>query len=144
MPLWNKSTGSLKWSISLILLALLIWVACSHPYTQGENLYKAYCVNCHIEDGTGLVTLIPRLAGADFLQVNRDLVPCIIRHGSMGGLVVNGTTFTEPMPGFRNLNEVEISNLINYINTSWGNNLPETSPEEVLNALDKCPEEPAR
>jgi mono/diheme cytochrome c family protein len=62
----------------------------------------------------------------------------------MGGLVVNGTTFTEPMPGFRNLNEVEISNLINYINTSWGNNLPETSPEEVLNALDKCPEEPAR
>jgi hypothetical protein len=48
------------------------------------------------------------------------------------------------MPGFRNLNEVEISNLINYINTSWGNNLPETSPEEVLNALDKCPEEPAR
>jgi mono/diheme cytochrome c family protein len=134
----------LKWSISLAAIAILFWIACAHPYTQGANLYKAYCVNCHIEDGTGLVALIPPLALADFLSSNRDIVPCIIRYGSNGGLKVNGTTYMEPMPGFKNLNEVEISNLINYINSSWGNRLSETSPEEVLEALGKCPETSAR
>jgi len=113
-------------------------LSCGNPYTQGENLYKAYCVNCHIEDGTGLVALIPPLDGSDFLATQQDRVPCIIRYGAAGGTEVNGTVFTEPMPAFKNLNAVELSNLINYINTAWSNDLPETSPGDVTAALENC------
>lgn len=93
-----------------------------------------------MEDGTGLGWLIPPLAGADFLQSNRGDVPCIIQYGHKGGINVNGIIYKEPMPSFRNLNEVELSNLINYLNTAWGNDNPETSPSEIAKALELCPD----
>lgn len=140
MHSWNKLTSSLRWSIKIAVLLLVLGYACTHPYTQGEQLYLTYCANCHMEDGSGLGFLIPPLAGADYLDIRRDEVPCIIRYGAAGGLTVNGYTYNEPMPGFSNLNEIELSNLINYMNTSWGNNLPETSPDEVKEILGRCPE----
>ncbi len=93
-----------------------------------------------MEDGTGLGWLIPPLASADYLQTNPTDIACIIRYGSQGGINVNGITYKEPMPSFRNLNEVELSNLINYINTAWGNDNPETSPAEVAASLALCPD----
>ena len=123
-------------------LRLAIWcvalLACRQDYPQGERLYRTYCANCHMEDGTGLAKLIPPLAKADFLSRRRKFVACIIRNGSQGGQVVNAVQFVEPMPSFSNLNEVQLSNLINYINTSWGNRLAATNPEEVEIALDAC------
>jgi len=93
-----------------------------------------------MEDGTGLGWLIPPLTGSDYLVENRLNVPCVIRYGMKGGLVVNGIRHSEPMPSFKNLNEVELSNVINYINTAWDNNNPETSPREVAAALEQCAE----
>jgi hypothetical protein len=93
-----------------------------------------------MEDGTGLGWLIPPLANADYLQTHVTNVPCIIRYGSKGGMTVNDITYKELMPSFRNLNEVELSNLINYINNAWGNNNPETSPSEVAEWLLLCPD----
>lgn len=114
------------------------WAACQ-PFVQGERLYIAHCATCHMEDGTGLAGLIPPLAGADYLELNRHLVPCIIAHGTSGGVVVNGVTYEEPMQAFPELTDVELSNIINYINTSWGNDLPLTSPSEVNSHLQNCP-----
>jgi hypothetical protein len=93
-----------------------------------------------MSDGSGLVWLIPPLAGSDYLEVYRSEVPCIIRFGSQGGVTVNGQLFSEPMPPFPKLNEVELSNLINYINSAWGNDHPETSPAEVIDYLERCPD----
>lgn len=89
-------------------------------------------------DGSGLGRLIPPLAQADFLELRRDAVPCVIQYGSDGGHTVNGITYRERMPSFRQLNEVEISNVINYIHTAWGNRVSLTSPVEVEQALTAC------
>ena len=91
-------------------------------------------------DGSGLVWLIPPLAGVDYLHTKRSEVPCIIRYGSKGGLTINGVVFNEPMPAFPKLNEVELSNLINYINSAWGNDIPEASPAEIAKYLEQCPD----
>jgi mono/diheme cytochrome c family protein len=128
----------LKQSISFSALAFLLLAACNQQYPQGQRIYEAYCANCHMADGSGLGRVIPPLAGADYLSLQRQNVPCVIRYGSKGGLVVNGIAYKEPMPSARNLNEVELSNLINYINTAWNNDLPETSPVEVKAALEQC------
>ena len=129
----------MRQSISVFLLIVAV-TGCQQQYPQGKSLYLTYCANCHMEDGTGLGSWIPPLNGSDYLQISRSNVPCIIRYGSSGGNTVNGILYKQPMPSFRNLNEVELSNLINYINTAWDNDFPETSPAEVTSALSLCPD----
>ena len=89
-------------------------------------------------DGSGLVGLIPPLAQADYLRDYPDMVPCIIRHGIQGPIVVNGVTYQQEMAGIPELNEFEITNIINYIHHAWGNDLDYRTIQEVQAALENC------
>ena len=109
-----------------------------NPYIQGKIMYENFCENCHMEDGSGLVEVIPPLAGADYLKNNPNLLPCIIRNGMNGELQVNGKTYNTEMPGTPQLTEFEITNIINYINTAWGNNYPIVKHLDVRNSLENC------
>lgn len=124
----------LKSSISLVLLYTILvqCTSCSgETYMQGKRLYAAHCANCHMDDGTGLAKLIPPLAGSDYLKLNQEIIPCILRHGQDGSVTVNGVTYNQEMPP-NEYTEVQITNIINYINHEWGNdfdivNLPITT-----------------
>ena len=91
-----------------------------------------------METGEGLAGLIPPLAGADYLAKNRDKLACIIRYGLEDTITVNGRVFTEKMDGMPGLSDIQITNLLNYINNSWGNANPAFSYEEVTEILSKC------
>ena len=123
-------------ALYLLLIAAVVY-SCQR-FTQGQRLYETHCATCHMDDGTGLAGLIPPLDSADFLQLNRADVPCMILHGVDTPIVVNGVEYSEIMLGVPTLNAVEISNIINYIHTSWGNDLPPTSPSEVEKYLERC------
>jgi mono/diheme cytochrome c family protein len=110
-----------------------------NPYPQGKVLYENFCANCHMEDGTGLKTLIPPLAGADFLAKHQEKLPCIIRKGMKGEIVVNDETYNNEMPGSPALTEFEITNVINYINHAWGNDYGVVKHLSVREALEECP-----
>lgn len=110
----------------------------SNPYSQGKRLYSLYCANCHMEDGKGFKMLYPPLAASDYLAENQDLIACIIRYGQQDTIIVNGEIYSLPMLGVKELNDVEITNIINYINTSWGNNLPPSKLETVSEQLAQC------
>lgn len=121
----------------IILLAAV--AACSpNRFPQGERLYKYHCANCHMDDGSGLQGLIPPLAGSDFLKDNAEKVPCIIRHGLKSEIVVKGKTFRQEMAAIPDLNVYEITNIINYIHHSWGNDLGYRTVPEVETALERC------
>jgi len=123
-----------------ILFALLLsFSACEqYPYQQGKILYTNFCENCHGTDGQGLKSLIPPLAGSDFLSKNQEAVPCIIRAGQKGEITVNGKTYSTEMPAIEKLTEFEITNIINYIHTSWGNELPVVEHLQVREWLRAC------
>jgi mono/diheme cytochrome c family protein len=112
----------------------------SKPFQQGEILYQNFCANCHMDDGSGLEGLIPPLAGADYLRDPRRqaLLPCVIRHGISDTIVVSGVAYAQPMPGAPQLSDFEITNIINYINQAWGNDLGYTKYEKVKQALENC------
>lgn len=121
------------------LIFLLFFSACQpNAYREGERLYQANCANCHMENGEGLGALIPPLAGADFLGKNREKLPCIVRFGLKDTIVVNGKTYTEQMAGVGNLSEIHITNLLNYVNNSWGNRQEPYRLDEVRALLEKC------
>ena len=108
------------------------------PYLQGQILYENFCANCHMEDGTGLMNVIPPLKGSDYLMLSSRKLPCIIRKGIKEEIIVNVTKFNTEMPGVPQLTEFEITNVINYINTSWGNDFKTAKHLDVREALKEC------
>ncbi len=81
---------------------------------------------------------MPPLNRADYLVNNQDKLPCIIKYGMDGKIVVNDTVYNRHMPGNEELTEFEIANIINYINHAWDNELPFRSPKWVNNQLANC------
>jgi mono/diheme cytochrome c family protein len=126
--------------ILLIILAFTFIYCQNGVYTQGERLYKTYCSNCHGEDGNGLKNLYPPLNNSDFLAKNQDLVACIIRYGLEDEITVNGKSYMMPMAGLDMLTDVDITNLINYINTAWDNEIEEITIQRVKANLEECEE----
>ena len=113
--------------------------ACENQtYQSGGRLYKTMCANCHMDAGEGLGALIPPIAGSDYLGKNRERLPCIIRYGLHDTITVNGKVYSENMAAMPGLSDIQITNLLNYINNTWGNNHPAYSYEEVKGLLEKC------
>jgi mono/diheme cytochrome c family protein len=138
--IWQKAIPPFA-LLSILGLASLFPAACkSTRNAQGEWLYGQYCANCHMESGQGLRGVIPPLAGADYLSREREQIACIIRYGQQGPIRVNGREYNQLMPGVENLNAVEITNIINYINQAWGNDLPYFPLDSVKAGLDACSE----
>ncbi len=109
-------------------------------YSQGAIMYTNFCANCHMEDGSGLVGNIPPLAQADYFAEDPSIMTCIINKGMEGEIVVNGVTYDQPMAAIPQLSEFEITNIINYISTSWGNDYPIIKLEQVRKRLnEECP-----
>ncbi len=134
---------SLKHQVSslvfLFSFSLLIFSCQTNPYHDGEALYKTQCANCHMDSGEGLSALIPTLAKSDYLTKHRDQIPCIIWHGLNDTITVNGKIYAEQMPPNVALTEVDITNILNFVNTSWGNQNPLYTLEEVKHLLEQCP-----
>jgi mono/diheme cytochrome c family protein len=119
---------------------LLLFFCCSNnnDFPQGERIYDAYCAPCHMEEGQGLMGLYPPLAKSDYLAAHHDELACIIRHGLQDTIVVNGTTYDIPMLPITSLNEVQITNVINYISHAWGNDAGYTRIPDVKETLSSC------
>lgn len=130
---------------SLVVFLTIAWTAVmlqscyDNPYVQGQRIYDFWCANCHMEDGTGLAKVNPPLANSDYLRDNQSLVPCMIRQGIEGEMVVNGVTYNQPMIAHPQLSDVEIANVINYINHAWGNDYGEVSINQIEEWLAPCP-----
>lgn len=126
--------------VVLIIGMLIFFGSCSEGggYADGKRLYDVHCQNCHMEDGTGLGELIPPLAKADMLQQSGALAACWVRNGLEGEIVVNGVKYDNVMPANEELSEVEINNILNYINNAWGNERAFISPNEVEEVLKAC------
>ena len=128
-----------RWFLLGLIALLGTIIGCDlSTASQGEKLYGKHCQNCHGGQGEGLQKLIPPLAGADFLAESPEKIACIIRYGMQGAVVVNGTEYDQAMPANPKLDEIEIINIINYIQSAWGNDLGYRSPEKVTEDLKAC------
>ena len=128
---------TLKIFLAVIFASFLIQACKNKTYSQGERLYQAHCANCHMEDGLGLAKLIPPLANSDYLRDNQEIIPCILRHGQKGKIIVNGVHYDQEMPGEK-YTAVQINNMVNYINTAWNNDIPTVTITQTNKRLENC------
>lgn len=103
------------------------------PYSQGEVLYKYHCENCHMEDGSGLGKLIPHLDSSKLTLSDPAKLVCLIRNG----LPVNKLT-GQQMPANRKMNEVEMTNLVNFLGSKYASNPQTVIVPEVKKMLSGC------
>jgi mono/diheme cytochrome c family protein len=122
----------------ILIIAALFLARCMDTHEGGQRIYASYCANCHLDDGKGLGALIPPLANSDYLAANRKKLPLVIRYGLQDTIVVNGVIYAEKMAGMPGLNEIQVTNLLNYIGQSWGNNIEPFTFDEVKKTLDEA------
>lgn len=121
----------------VFLIVLIFWLSLQKSSGKGEAIYKENCMSCHGEDGNGLKKLIPPLAQSDYWINNKSKIPCIIHKGMKDSIIVNGRIYYQIMPPDNKLSEIDLANLINYINKKWYEDTF-INPEEVKRMLEQC------
>jgi mono/diheme cytochrome c family protein len=123
----------------LIIAGLFIYDIWSHGTIDhpGKVGYKANCANCHGENGEGIKSLVPPLNHSDFAAKNLDSIPCWLKGGLNRPITVDGKTYDQPMyPS--TLDEVQISNIINFMNGEFFNLDKNVTPQWVGERLRAC------
>jgi cytochrome c oxidase cbb3-type subunit 2 len=89
---------------------------------KGQALYTKYCSSCHGENGEGRAGTYPPLKGSGMVT-KADPTKQIhtVLYGSPDGRA-GGVLYTIPMPPFGSiLTDAEITDIIDYERSSWGN-----------------------
>ena len=102
---------------------------------DGQEIYKDFCAQCHLEDGKGVKGIYPPLAKSDFLKdINKTISS--IKYGLKGPITVNGEKYNSIMVS-QGLDDEEISDVVNYILNSWGNSTKQLITEEIVTSIEK-------
>ena len=122
------------------LLCLLPGLLCGQGRPDGAELYHQYCAACHGVEGRGIPNAFPPLAGADFLVRHREKALRAPLEGLKERIEVNGASYNGWMPPVV-LDDAQLTAVFNHIFTSFGNNLPTVTIEEIaaLRARTKYP-----
>ncbi|MEE1944006.1 cytochrome c [Pedobacter sp. KR3-3] len=106
--------------------------------SNGKDLYKTYCQNCHGENGEGLGELAPPLTDTVFLKDNKAKLACIIKNGTSEPITINGKAYQGKMPDFPNLHDIDVAQVMVYITNSFGNNQGMYDYQKVTADLQNC------
>jgi len=106
--------------------------------SNGKDIYKAKCQNCHGENGEGLGQLAPPLTDSVFLKNNKIRLACIIKNGLDEQLIIHGKEYKEKMPGFPELADIDVAQVMVYITNSFGNNQGFVPYTQVSTQLQNC------
>ena len=97
---------------------------------RGKEIYNAYCMSCHQEQGEGIEGLYPPLAKSEYLIADKNRSILQVVKGASGEMTVNGKVYNMEMTGF-DLSTEETSDVLNYIRNSFGNKGDAVTPAEV-------------
>lgn len=106
-------------------------------FVEGLELYKTHCANCHQLDGAGLEGLYPPIS-QEYLRKNQSKVICTIQNGSADSLNISGKKYTQMMPANKQLQPLDIAEIMTFINNRWGGYETITEIAEVEEALKNC------
>ncbi|MFB6262927.1 MAG: cytochrome c, partial [Bradymonadaceae bacterium] len=99
---------------------------------NGESIYESKCASCHQSDGGGVPGTFPPLAGDPVVTADDPTRHVEIVLDGLQGKTIEGTEYGAAMPAFGSqLKDSEIAAVINHERTSWGNDAPTITAEDV-------------
>lgn len=109
----------------------------NHPideqeFAEGRNLYVQHCQTCHAPEGQGAADMYPPLANTPWVTGDKARLIRTVLLGLSEPIEVNGETYNQEMPAFRQLGDQEIADILTYIRNSFGNSAGAVIPGEVF------------
>lgn len=99
---------------------------------DGAEIYMTRCMSCHQMNGRGVPGVFPPLVDTDRVNGDKGRLIRIVLHGLMGEITVGDETYSGAMPPWGSfLNDEETAALLTYIRSSWGNDAPAVTPNDV-------------
>ncbi|MGA0559468.1 c-type cytochrome [Larkinella sp. VNQ87] len=99
--------------------------------SPGQQIYEQYCLTCHQADGTGVPNLNPPLKQSEWVTGDKTRLINVILKGLQEPIEINGETYDNVMPAHDFLSDKEISDVLTFIRSNFGNKAEGVSPEEV-------------
>jgi len=98
----------------------------------GAALYRTSCSSCHQANGQGVEGAFPPLTGDPVVTAEDPTRHVEIVLFGMQGEPIEGVEYVTPMPGWAaQLSDEEVAAVVNHERTSWGNDAPTVTAEEV-------------
>ena len=97
----------------------------------GAKLYNTYCASCHQRDGKGDELRFPPLAGSEWVNGDPARLVSIMINGAHGPMQVAGKSYNNIMPPFGFLRDEDITEVVNHIRSSFGNQAAPVTPKDV-------------
>ncbi|GAC1441232.1 MAG: hypothetical protein NVSMB63_08670 [Sediminibacterium sp.] len=99
---------------------------------RGKAIYLVQCLACHQLDGGGVPHLNAPLKGATAV-IGKDKAKLvrIILNGMSDRVEIDGEEYSNNMASHKDLNDVQIADVLTYVRNSWGNRASAVTPAEV-------------
>jgi mono/diheme cytochrome c family protein len=98
---------------------------------DGKKVYDQYCMVCHQVDGQGVPNAFPPLSQTEYVTGDTDRLIGIVLNGLTGEIEVNGEIYNNVMVAHNFLSDQEVADVITYVRSSFGNDAPAVSVEQV-------------
>jgi mono/diheme cytochrome c family protein len=97
---------------------------------RGKDIYSTQCQSCHMEAGEGLEDVYPPFTKSDYLMADKARSIRVVMFGAFEEMKVNGKVYNSEMANLE-LNDQQISDVLNYVRNSFGNKGEVVTVEEV-------------
>lgn len=100
--------------------------------SMGAALYRTSCASCHGTNGQGIEGAFPPMAGDPVVTADDPTRHIEIVLFGLQGQPIDGVSYDTPMPAWADqLSDEEVAAVVNHERTSWGNDAPTVTAEEV-------------
>jgi len=102
---------------------------------SGAQIFATKCATCHAADGRGTSGKPPLAGNPDVVTSDPKGMVATIVNGRSGPITVNGKTYNGKMPTWSGqLSNADIAAVATYVRSSWGNDAPGVTEQEVAAA----------
>lgn len=109
----------------------------SAAVARGAQVYAVSCGACHQADGEGLRGLAPPLADSEWLLKPQEELAAIALFGLNGPIQVRGEGWDMTMPGWAQLSNEELADVLSYVTAEWAPEPLHVQPELIRSVREK-------
>ena len=137
----GKNEFCLYWISFLLIFSGLSMLSCrfsTNTYKEGEILYKTQCSGCHGDQAEGWANLYPSLQSEQLATDYRNNLACWIKFGKIYNTIdSNSRPSIVEMPAQSHLSDIEICNILNFLNSKiWQRS--QFTLQEINLQLNSC------